>query len=288
MYTQNEINDLWKKEIDKFKQNNTDVAIFKPNFDLKSFLDEIRISEEKLVRNRLETSFNIFEECVAWFSMLHLWLLDKDELRDIACLTGMACTQIVAIRQLVLSGLDSPARAILRTLFETICISVVLLDNQPLMEVFRKTDNASSFWYSNFARGKLFKHLDDIYRNRNVPDSLIKVFRNWMKEEYSKLSETIHPSFTAAALTTYSKSLENRDKFEVGSWGRATTFSERTLKQSCLIIWYFSQIGFSATLIPNIHKNEKMRHLLNRNDEDYLGVVLGARVVHGLVSKYIK
>lgn len=281
----NEINKSWEKEILELKKS-VGIVATRQDLDLNLFLEKMCSSQERLVRKHYKEVLAILEECISWLSLLHMWLLEENELRDIGCLVGMACAQAVSIRKLILSGLDSSARAILRTLFETLCISILVLDDKALREEFRKAENTSNFWYSNFAKGKIFKKLDDLFTNRDIHDTVTKVFTDWIREEYSRLSETIHPTFRAAILSTYSKSLEDVDTFKIGTWGRATTFSESTFKNECLIIWYFSRVGFFI-LVSNIKKSKTMRHMLDKNDMNFLNVVLGRNVVANLVLKYI-
>jgi hypothetical protein len=286
LLNQNKINNLWAKEIFELKKHFPDIVVPEQGIDLEDLLVGIEISEKKLVKTHLGGFLLIFDECISWLSTFHIWLMEKNELRDIGCLIGMTCTQAVAIRKLILSGLDSPARAVLRTLFETLCISILILDDTELMGRFKKTNDSFNFWHENFARGRIFNKLNDLCIRKNIYDPATKVFRDWIKSEYSILSQTIHPTFDAAALSTYQKSLEDIDIFKIGTWGRASAFSEYTLKSGCLIIFYFARIGFFA-LIPNIKENEKTRFMLDKNDPTYLGVIMGRNVISSLVIKYI-
>jgi len=68
-------------------------------------------------------------------------------------LTGAACTQVIAIRKLCLYGLDLPARAVLRTLIETLAVCTITTFDRDLRKHFMDAENfeqAKDVWKKHF------------------------------------------------------------------------------------------------------------------------------------------
>ena len=77
-------------------------------------------------------------------------------------LVGASCAHTVALRRLILSGLDSTAKATLRILDELLVACIVLLHDPKLDSDFQNAQNddeANMFWYQNLNTKSLRKHL---------------------------------------------------------------------------------------------------------------------------------
>ncbi len=242
------------------------------------FLDETGVESQKIAQASLQPWLSILEQEISWLGVLHLALTDAMDstarhLQAIWALTGAACAQAVAIRKLCLIGVDGPAKAILRSLIETLDVCTAITYDAQLRQRFKEAvgfDDAKQLWRDEFTEKKMRKRLQQVYQTAALePDVLTRV-RDWLEEELTMGSQAVHPSYTAATFSARPMSFDPH-RFPVGVFGECTPFSIRTLDQATKVIWLYATLGFNGLIEPDTatglplyvpnDKNLKDRHV---------------------------
>lgn len=249
---------------------------------------------EKDVIEFLQPWFQILEESIQWLgylaAILDRLLLDggvSNVHRIVWALVGASCVHSLAVRRLVLSGLDSSARAILRSLDEHLMACIVLLHDRDMAEMFYKAqgiDDANKFWYENLRTKTLSNRLTQIEKELGLDQEYSKSLREWRQDEIKVQSQSLHPAFISSMMATRPICASDPDSNKISLLGSASALSERTLNYACKSIWYFSRLGF-LFLFNKLNGNPPYIEL-KKDDEMYQMVLIGRDVLSKLNLKY--
>lgn len=249
---------------------------------------------EQIASNHLQPWLHILEDSIQWLANLAAILDRANESgvlgnadRAIWAMVGASCAHAVAVRRLVLSGLDTPARAEARTLDEHLCACIAFLHDRKLAANFQEcqtSDDAAQFWYANLNTKALRKHLNAVERTVGLDQSISADMRAWRANEIDWFSQAVHPSYLGAALTTRTLSAANPDAHGPAFLGMASACSERTLNFACKSIWYFACFGFM--MLFNEHESQPPVILVDKEDEMHQLAVVGRHVLQRLNRKY--
>lgn len=242
----------------------------------------------------LQPWLHILEDSIQWLANLAgiLNRMNSEKNLDTAqqsiwALVGASCAHAVAVRRLVLSGLDTSARAIARVLDEHLCACLAFLHNRELGAQFHQCaddDTAAQFWYKHLNTRALKKHLNAIERSVGLDLSISQDMRAWREREIDSFSQAIHPSYLGAAFSTITMSARNPDNLGPAFVGMASVNSERALNFTCKSIWYFSCFGF--LMLFNEHESYPPVIQLDKEDEMHQMAVVGRRVLQVLNQRY--
>ena len=242
----------------------------------------------------LQPWVQIFEESIQWLANLAA-ILDRLIVHSVVSnahrtawsLVGASCAHSVAIRRLVLSGLDSSARAILRSLDEHLIACIVLLHDRDMAEMFQNAqniDDANKFWYEKLRTKALRKRLNQIEKELGFDQESSRELREWRQEEIKIQSQSLHPAFVSSAIAIRAICASDLDSCRTSILGCASASSEKTLNYACKSIWYFSRLGF---LFLFNELNGKPPYIeLKKDDEMYQMVLIGRDVLSKLNLKY--
>jgi hypothetical protein len=247
---QEEIKQTWEEIID---QTGWD-SLFEPDFG--SVVDASGAKVEERTRVELEPWLSILEQEIKWLSCLFFVLDDYcDELdsdfRVPWSLAGAACTQATAIRKLCLCGLDLPAKAVLRTLIETLNIFVLTIKDRELLRSYRAADldSAREFWHKELGSRKLRAKLTELYTGLDLEPGLLAQILDWQRREVALASQAIHPSYTLSVFASMPPTFDS-DMCKPGILGAATPLSLRTLSEASKTIWLHGRLGFRLLIDP--------------------------------------
>jgi hypothetical protein len=198
----------------------------------------------------------VYELAVQWLANVSIALSSQDDrviptdksLHVPWALLGSAAHYSVAIRQLTALGFDSPARAQLRTLVESLLLCLASLDDQSLAEEFQAatTDKEiKNFWHTRVSPKNLHLRVMNAERRFGLPDDWIRTISRWRTEEHAVFSEAVHLSYVAAVVTVLSPDPGLGDEARYGVLGKLTSNSERTLSYGARTIWHFCILGGS-------------------------------------------
>lgn len=207
----------------------------------------------------MEPWISILDEGIQWLAQLHMALSlarsgnfekDKEILVPFA-LVGSACANSVAIRKLILSGLDGSAKVLVRTLKQTLNICIAVIDNIKLANEFIAAQDfsiAKKFWNQKLSPNKLNSILTKIEKSLDFDDEVIDNLKGWREENLSLCSQYVHPSYVASLLIAEPPSVLYPYEHSPGILGKTSITSLRTLPEICKAIWYFSQIGIRVLM----------------------------------------
>jgi hypothetical protein len=262
--------------------------------DFAKLLSKRESEAEAIVTKHLQPWLHILEDSIQWLANL-TGILDRlnthrklgNAERSILALVGASCAHALAVRRLVLSGLDTPARAEARALDEHLCACIAFLHDRGLAERFQQCqskEDVGQFWYENLNTKALKKHLNAVERTVGLEQIISSDMRAWRGNEIEWFSQAVHPSYLGAALTTHTLSVADPDKTGASFLGMASACSERTLHFACKSVWYFSRFGFM--MLFNEHKDMPPVISLEQDDKMHQVVVVGRDVLQNLNHKY--
>ena len=218
----------------------------------------IEVADEENL-NKLPTTVKnwlaVYDEVGAWVVNLSTLMMstamnDGVQLTpfqsSVTCLTGIISAQIIAIRRLVVSGLDVQAKQLLRILTEHVDVVSALSADPQLAAEFALTvdgDTANMFWHRHVKGGRLRKLLFAKLETTMGPELAAELIE-FVKQEEKVLSMGIHPSMAAAQMACLPVSGVPEQPFYFGFFGKATIFSERTLSYAVLYLTLYVATGF--------------------------------------------
>jgi hypothetical protein len=242
----------------------------RPGLTMQQFLE----FADKNNQRQLKTISNwllVFDECAAWFSNLACLLMFtlktnnvvEDDSRDarlhrvLTSLIGNISAQAIAIRRLVLSGLDVQAKQLVRALVEQLDVALLVSKDANALDGFESTvdgPTANAFWHRHLSkgkpRGKVYSRLRERLGEKSYQELL-----EYFKQEERILGMAIHPSLAASQVASLPglANLEEQRPFTLGFVGDVTSFSERTLGYS---VFYMLFYVLDGGYVPELKENE--------------------------------
>lgn len=268
------------------------------NHDSK-FIEALNKIEEKSVKECLEflePFISIFTEGIQWLSNLHIVLTPdlyeetKIEAKFIPpyLLIGTACTYAVAIRRLVLSGLDYSAKILLRSLMETLNICTLIIADISISYKFNKAEDqktARHLWLQEFSKNKIEQVLSKIESQVGFNGEYMRELKTWRLELSEMMSQFVHPTSISSFLTALPISLTNPTYcVPNGVLGSSNCLSIRTLAIGCKLIWYFSVTALP--LLMKLGPNGEPPQKLSIGDKNGAAVLIGAEIFEELIIEY--
>ena len=277
-----EIEEVWKGLINEIGID----SLFDPHFG--KFIDTFHNETENASQVHLELWSAILEQEIAWLSSFHFVLAencigDASEYRVPWALVGTACSQAVAIRKLSLIGLDIPAKAVYRTLVETLQIFLVTTADRKLLAKYQVggVEEANKIWSSELRTKNLASKLSKIYSKFPLDDEILTLMTNWQKEEFSLTSQAIHLSYTMSFLASMPPTFDN-DLHKAGIIGITTPLSIRTLSETCKSIWLYGRLGFRLLLEKFSDESLDPVHF-NQEKQESIATLYGFSVIDQLI-----
>jgi hypothetical protein len=232
-----------------------------PRSGFGELLLEAEAEARATTTKQLQPQLGIFEFGLEYLAYVHIALSSKDGLGPINtdvrapwALIGSAVSFGVSIRSLALSGLDTPARALLRTYVETLYLCIAVLHDESLALAYAAADTdaeVKDFWHTTASPKRLHERIISIERKIGFDDEVIDSMTQWRREEYEILSQSSHLSYLAAALTAVTPKLGDEERWGGAIFGRASAHSPRTVFYAAATTWYFSRMSNPVLLGKN-------------------------------------
>lgn len=224
-----------------------------PRNGFNELLQEAETEARAATKNALQPQLAFFEFGLEFLSYVHIALSSTDSLgpsnersRAAWVLTGSAVSFGVSIRSLVISGLDTPARALLRTYVETLLLCTAVLHDPALGDAYVAADTDAKikdFWHSTVSPKRLHERINAIEKSIGLEKEVIDQLTDWRREEYEILSQSSHLSFSAAAMTAVTATLSDKEIVAPAIFGLASAHSPRTIFYASATTWYFSRLS---------------------------------------------
>jgi hypothetical protein len=262
--------------------------------ELTRILDECGHEEEISSQKDLQPWMAILEHEILWLACLHTSLgtalaeYSRHDLRVPWALTGAATAQAMAVRKLCLSGLDVPAKTVLRTLIEILNICVVTLFDPKLRQAYSEAqdfEQAYKLWRSSFSGKKLRRNLSEALKATGFDKEAREVLLQWQMEESTVASQAVHTSYLAAVLSSVPRPSDSRLLIRSGVLGASTTFSIRTLAQACKAIWFFKRLSIDLLIRP-AKGNSGALHTLNKESDIDKIVIVGYLALNRTIERF--
>jgi hypothetical protein len=222
------------------------------------FLSESESTTVSKTVEGLQPALAILELGIEWLSYVHVAL--TSEKGHFACsenarvpwaLVGAAVSFGLSIRQLSLLGLDTPARALLRTYVETLLLCIVALHDTSVCKAYMDAEadsDVKNFWHRIASPKNLHERVMRIEREKGIEEGAISDWKNWRRQEYEVLSQSSHLSYVAAFLTSVCPTLDDEERFVPGLFGQPNGNSLRTVAYAAATTWYFTRMSGSKIL----------------------------------------
>lgn len=257
------------------------------------FIQQIETDTRATTSISLQPWLAILEFGIEWLSYVHVALSENlkgskksARYRATWALVGAAVSFGLSVRLLCLTGLDTPARALLRTYVETLFLSLSILHDENLAAEYIKAEDdndAKNFWHKLASPRNLHNRVIQIEKKFGLASDDIDVMTAWRRQEYEILSQSSHLSFVAAFLTARSPSLDDTDKLVIGIFGSPTENSIRTISYAASTTWYFSRFSYNSLIG---HEKSDSLLTLDRSDEWQQQLVIGREVLSRITLDY--
>jgi len=223
-----------------------------PGFEVEALLSE---SDRRNNSDHIEVLSNwlkLFDEFLRWH-ISFCWAMTahlKDHRADYRCRTFCALShyvvsQHIAIRRLVLAGLDAQAKQLVRPLAEHLDLMVLLAVAPELDNEFRQTDDekaSNRFWHTYIAKGKARRMIKQKLAEQTSLASNPEI-EGWRLREEAVLSMTIHPSILACHMAALAPGAEEKS-FWPPCLGAKSDTSVRTLSYAIMASVEFLSYGY--------------------------------------------
>jgi hypothetical protein len=241
-----------------------------PGLSMQSLLETADTNNQSRNFSALNNWLVIFDECGAWFGNLASLLLftlktnasrrDEPLRRVLTQLIGNVTAQIIAIRRLVVAGLDVQAKQLLRTLVEQLDVALLVSMNPDALSDFENTlDGASAneFWHKHLAKGRLRSKAHTKLKER-LGETSYQEFVAYFKQEEQILGMAIHPSLGASQMVLMASIIgeDYNRPFTLGFVGDISPFSERTLAYAVFYMLFYILDGY----VPELEQGSEVDH----------------------------
>src|SRR2546426_717725 len=204
--------------------------LFRYANDLGKTIDESGQTTSRKVKKVNRARLAILDEGILWLSVLPIALehtLGSDDRRRAAwALCGTACSQAVAIRRLILSGLDIPAVVLRRTMSESLFKCIALIRQADLAKRFveaQSDEEANRVWSQALRPSRVEKVLAEVetelFGEAHDPN---EEFRTWRRVEFARSSQSVHASYISSVLASRPAELLSPDRHTFGLLGVAS------------------------------------------------------------------
>lgn len=218
---------------------------------------------------------SILEFGIEWLSYVHLALSKNDDAgprneksRAAWALTGAATNFACSVRDTCIAGHETPSKALLRTLTETLYLCIAILYDEKLgLDYTQAQDDkkVKDFWHTSASPKNLHLRIIEIEKQFGLEQEAIDVFTKYRMSDYEVMSQASHLSFGLACQTCLPEPIERAGVVAVGIWGCASNQALTSLSKAARTIWYFSKLSYPRIMTLAA---ERKRGLLDFDCED--------------------
>ena len=224
-----------------------------PESRFTSVLDDIDAENRAIAEANLQPWMAILEQGIQWLGSLQVFLEGSasrgegnDQLRVQAALVGTACAHATGVRRLALSGLDSSAKVVLRSLVEAVHLAIIMLTDSNLNGDFLKSQSsteASALWNRQLRPQRIVEKLDAIETNLGLDLEIREDLKKTRESMMRWTSQFVHPSYVSAVVTARPRTMADPAYHQIGSLGVVSVTTISTLDTANKALWYFASVG---------------------------------------------
>lgn len=219
--------------------------------NLRDLIHQNRIKTSKVVKSHLEPWLCCFDEGVMFLNFVNNWIWEIQELDPgkhraaVMILAGRGCTLAAAIRELVVSGFEDPARALTRTFHETLELILAILADDSLNKEYMREDDGfdeNEFWKKHIGFGRINIYLQKTAKRAGFTEQEIKSWQSERNENKKILSGSIHLAPFSAFRSSLVPSLANPKMFCRSTFGHHSLHTPGLLLHLAEEIWRFGSM----------------------------------------------
>lgn len=281
-------------------------TIIPKSHEFGEMLDEFSRNAEAEAHQQLQPWLYLADQFIYWLAFFNFTLMgmvnnddnqDKDFseiLGSLSVITSLAASQAISIRKLCILGHDASARIILRSLTETIDISLMVIhDSSKRKEYFQSQDfdEARTFWSQNLRKSKLSTFYKSMFQTLGYPENAALVFQTSRENVKELTTQATHSSWHSALFSAIPVSY-SKDENAMGTFfGTISQFSKSTLFHLCESILFLSEFGYSYLLHMYGKKfTEFVKLTASKNSRESVPLIMFnlSSVIKDLYLKYYK
>ena len=170
------------------------------------------------------------------------WLMENSKVNPdvmISCFFCQLTNYGHSVVELVTKGLDTPARALIRSTADLSYTLAVIVADREIFKEYALDDKSAprELWYRLFSNKKISKHLAKIHCELGLPNEFTEYFRQFRDENGEFFSEAVHHSPTAIFIGAQ-PTIPNTDKVELALLGGSPSASKATLNYLAMSLYY--------------------------------------------------
>jgi hypothetical protein len=240
----------------------------------------LKYSTAKTLPTDVEIWLFLFDEYIAWtISLWTFYVIDTKSIDSssehrherISCsvLSGRIVQDLLAVRELIVSGFDPAGRIIARNIAEHIdLLSLFHLDSSAAKEFRLVDDNekANAFWHRYCAKGRIDKALKRFRAKKQVAKDAAELFDFWREQYWDLIGLSVHPSLPGAVGGTLdgNRLTQNNDTLLDGVLGQVSHMSKFTVHFLILRLYEFVRFFVSD------YGTERSEIFCRDNEDDLL------------------
>lgn len=198
----------------------------------------------------------LYDEAVQFVIQLYQFSLkcherddvNKEISRSYIMALGRICKLLLAIRQLIINGLEEATRPIARSLIETISIAIISLGDQTFSQSYSSEEDYDSreFYYKNLAKGKDIRKIKEILEKLGFSNSEKEEFSDRRKVIMGMLSDSTHSAMACSFQAMMIPSLKYPSMFFSGISGHISHHTPNHLLVIIQEIVIFGDIALAS------------------------------------------
>jgi len=222
-----------------------------PPIDLDSVLSERYKEFDNLLNSKLSDHLVLFDDGIKTIIGIHeICKHNYGETKEglsFVILSSKMVGLLLGIRKMIYSGLGDCIKNLNRPLIETIDVFFACLINKELSDSFARKDKSydnNDFYWKNFAKDKLSKECNKLFRSLLITEEYISFLNNKRKDQRSFLSQSIHSSFNASFASYIMSTID----FNISDscFGKITTAFPMLIMRLIEDIYIFDSIFYAA------------------------------------------
>lgn len=291
-------------------QKGPNVAYWESDFIERIEKQHIEIKDKVL--SDYSSLMQIYDLCFQWITNLCSFLdfcienLDGESSQFQAYFAnvGSACNYMSALRRLIISGHDGPAKALLRSLSDILYGCIIICNDHELSNSYvncKNSEDALQLWYKKLTSKKIQQALSNIEAELVNDNEFVVLFDESRKERSFMYSEFIHPWYQPALLSFLPVESEAPLVHIDGLHGAASPLLYKTILETNKLLWYFSQLGWHYTFKRKVLSDDLKTKLQSdadrifstesENSESnlatfFLTTEMGSSLIHEIIADY--
>lgn len=242
-----EIMSVWEKLATDNYKSATRIEVLKR-------LEEVAVENHDDASRYLSTYLSILNETLHFLLQLEKIV---SEIRDLygydektpsfcfAMVLARVISLTVAIRKLILLGLEDPARVVARSLVESLDLAIVTAGDNEFANSFfgdHGHNDGKTFWEKNIGYGNIYKKIKPILKSIGIPDTEIENTLSHLRNAKNILSSSVHSSVETTFRCMFVPSLGNPGLCAQSSLGHISSHSPGLCSFVIMEVYRFSCI----------------------------------------------